>query len=105
MEQSSDRVVDSPQEIADLFVDTFNSVSVEEVPIRLGLYWVLNGKMPDAVIPVDKTSNVFQIRDIYSAKGLDQAHPRVLKACAPNLPYLPHIISSGLFPEARLLSP
>ena len=78
-------LVSNPQEMADILVEAFASVYVEDQPQNPGAHQTSSCQMDDIVVGVDEVLKVLSNLDPSSALGPDGIHNTLLKRCAPSL--------------------
>ena len=78
-------LVSNPQEMADILVEAFASVYVEDQPQNPGAHQTSASQMDDIVVGVDEVLKVLSNLDPSSALGPDGIHNTLLKRCAPSL--------------------
>ena len=75
-------LVSEPQKMADILVEAFASVYVEDAPQNPSAHQIFHNQMSDIVVGVDEVSKVLSNLDSSSALGPDGVHNILLKNCA-----------------------
>ena len=78
-------LVSDPQEMADILVEAFASVYVENLPQNPSVHQTSPSQMDDIVVGVEEVLKVLSNLDPSSALGPDGIHNTLLKRCAQSL--------------------
>ena len=102
--KTDDMVISEPDQMAELFADSFCSVYNETIPLAPSASQQFSGYMEPVTLSYDMVLGYLLKLDKTSSSGPDGLHPQLLKACASALAYPLYVLfvrslASGSVPE------